>query len=135
VDAPPVEPTAAPSSLSASAPSSPARATRDQSASAARAQADASTLAEENSLYEAASRALREGHTAAGITALDQLLSRYPRAPLAQNAVVERFRALRRAGRDAEAVAQARQYLASYPHGFARDEAKAIVEASLPSSE
>jgi ferric-dicitrate binding protein FerR (iron transport regulator) len=93
--------------------------------------AESSTLAQENDLYAAASRAAREGNDALAINDLNNLLSRYPNSPLVQNARVDRFRALNRSGRGAEAVAQARRYLADYPNGFARDEAKAIVLQSL----
>jgi hypothetical protein len=92
---------------------------------------ESSTLAQENDLYAAASRAAREGNEALAISTLNSLLARYPNAPLAQNARVDRFRALARSGRAQEAVAQARRYLADYPNGFARDEAKTLVLQSL----
>jgi hypothetical protein len=94
---------------------------------------ESSTLAQENDLYAAASRAAREGNDALAIADLSGLLSRYPNSPLAQNARVDRFRALNRSGRGQEAVTQARRYLADYPNGFARDEAKAIVLQALAS--
>jgi TolA-binding protein len=93
--------------------------------------AESSTLGQENDLYTAASRAAREGNDALAISDLNGLLSRFPNSPLAQNARVDRFRALNRSGRGPEAVAQARRYLADYPNGFARDEAKALVLQSL----
>jgi ferric-dicitrate binding protein FerR (iron transport regulator) len=92
-----------------------------------------STLAQENDLYQAASRAAREGNDSLTIADLNSLLLHYPNSPLAQNARVDRFRALNRSGRVEEAVAQARRYLADYPNGFARDEAKALVLQSLAS--
>ncbi len=95
--------------------------------------AEQSTLAQENDLYQAASRASREGNDALAIADLNNLLTRYPNSPMAQNARVDRFRALNRSGRVEEAVAQARRYLADYPNGFARDEAKALVLQSLAS--
>lgn len=91
----------------------------------------ASTLAQENDLYAAASSAARSGNDVLAVSDLSSLLSRYPASPLAQNARVDRFRALARLGRKQEAVAQARRYLADYPNGFARDEAKALVLSSL----
>ncbi|HEY2406469.1 MAG TPA: FecR domain-containing protein [Polyangiaceae bacterium] len=123
----PAAPAAAPTPSSAGAAP-----LRGQSAGSAAASGDASTLAEETSLYERAVRLLHSGQVADGLTLLDQLRTRYPRSPLAQNAAVERFRALRHSGRNSEAEAQARQYLADYPAGFARDEAKGIVADSLP---
>jgi outer membrane protein assembly factor BamD (BamD/ComL family) len=85
----------------------------------------------ENELYAAASRAARDGNESLAIGDLDTLLTRYPNSPLAQNARVDRFRALMRSGRSEEASTQARRYLADYPNGFARDEAKALVLKSL----
>ena len=92
---------------------------------------ESSTLAQENDLYAAASRAARRGNDALAISNLNSLLSRYPNSPLAQNARVDRFRALGRSGRGSEAVAQARRYLIDYPNGFARDEAKSLVLQAL----
>ncbi len=92
---------------------------------------EASTLAQENDLYAAASSAARSHQDALAVNQLSALLARYPSSPLAQNARVDRFRALARLGRTQEAVAQARRYLADYPNGFARDEAKALVLSSL----
>jgi hypothetical protein len=100
---------------------------------AAPSAAESSTLAQENDLYATASRAAREGNDALALSTLNTLLSRYPNSPLAQNARVDRFRALARSGRNGEAVAQARRYLADYPNGFARDEAKALALQSLAS--
>jgi outer membrane protein assembly factor BamD (BamD/ComL family) len=82
-------------------------------------------------LYAAASRAARAGNDALAVRTLNELLARYPSSPLAQNARVDRFRALNRTGKVADAVAAARRYLADYPNGFARDEAKALVLQSL----
>lgn len=92
-----------------------------------------STLAEENNLYAAAARATRDGNSTLAISELNKLLSRYPNSPLAQNARVDRFRVLQHSGRAEEAVIQARRYLADYPNGFARDEAKTIVLQALVS--
>jgi TolA-binding protein len=114
---PPSKAVAAPSAARVEAPAPPT--------------AESSTLAEENDLYAAASRAAREGNDALAVSTLNGLLSRYPNSPMAQNARVDRFRALARSGHAQEAVAQARRYLADYPNGFARDEAKALVLQSL----
>jgi hypothetical protein len=125
------------SALPAHAESAPAKAASALGSTAARvdapaqAPAESSTLAQENDLYAAASRASREGNEALAVSDLNGLLSRYPNSPFAQNARVDRFRALNRSGRGQEAVAQARRYLADYPNGFARDEAKALVLQSL----
>jgi len=85
-----------------------------------------STLAQENELLAGAKFAARHGDFVRSLAALDELLSRYPRSPLRQNADVERFRVLGKMGQKAEAARAARRYLADYPHGFARDEAQAL---------
>lgn len=138
-------PAASPESVASSAPGSAAQraggvaskvapapsSTSTPAGAAAQATSESSTLAQENDLYAAASRAARAGNDALAVRTLNELLARYPNSPLAQNARVDRFRALNRAGRVSEAVALARRYLADYPNGFARDEAKALVLQSL----
>ena len=59
---------------------------------------DASTLAAENALMQAAMAAARTGDDARAVSLFGDLLARYPRSPLAYNAGVARFRALRRLG-------------------------------------
>jgi outer membrane protein assembly factor BamD (BamD/ComL family) len=86
-----------------------------------------SALAEQNRLLQAALAARREGRDADALAKLDELLRAYPNSPLAQEAHANRFRALEKLGRHAEAVVEAQTYLAEYPDGFARDEAKAIL--------
>ncbi len=94
-----------------------------------------STLGVENDEYHQAVSAVRSGNDASAVTEFDGFLARFPSSPLAQNAEVERFRALHRLGRTAEAARRARSYLVSYPRGFAHDEAQALaVDALRPSS-
>jgi hypothetical protein len=88
--------------------------------------AEQSTLSEENRLMQAALAAARAGDDARAIKWLNELLSRYPKSPLAQNAQVERFRALARTGATGPAATQARQYLSEHPNGMASDEARDI---------
>ena len=57
---------------------------------------------------------------------LDKLLTDYPRSPLAQTALVRKFRLFATAGRTAEAEREAERYLRSYPTGFAVSEARAL---------
>jgi TolA-binding protein len=57
---------------------------------------DASTLAAENALMQTAMVAARAGDDARAVASFGDLLARYPRSPLAENAGVERFRALGR---------------------------------------
>jgi FecR protein len=94
-----------------------------------------SELAAQNRLLEAAELAQRSGMTSLALERLDTLIARYPDAELAHNARVERFRALRFAGRNGEAVAAARAYLERHPDGFARQEAERLIaELSAPAS-
>ncbi len=86
-----------------------------------------SSLAEQNALMQAALAARRAGDNATAVAKIDELLAKYPATPHGEEAHVERFRALDRMGSHSAAVAEARLYLAAYPNGFARDEAKAIV--------
>ncbi len=85
-----------------------------------------SSLAEENALLEQALTASRRGNDERAVALLDTLLSRYPRSQLVPNAQVERFRALRRLGKHAEAARQARRYLGEHPSGMAKDEARQL---------
>jgi hypothetical protein len=85
------------------------------------------TLAEENSLFQTAVDARNHGDDRAEADRLGSLLNRFPASPLAGEAHVERMRALQRTGQAAEAAREARRYLAEYPDGFARDEARRIV--------
>lgn len=93
-----------------------------------------SSLADENRLFQAAMDAKRRGDDRAVVATLDQFLSRYPASPLAANARVERFRALKRLGDSSGAAREARRYLAENPDGFARDEARDTVLAPAPSA-
>ncbi len=85
------------------------------------------TLAEENSLFQNAVDARNHGDDRSEAEHLGSLLNRFPGSPLAGEARVERMRALQRTGQAAEAAREARRYLAEYPEGFARDEARRIV--------
>ncbi|HEY2511498.1 MAG TPA: FecR domain-containing protein [Polyangiaceae bacterium] len=85
-----------------------------------------SRLGEENQLLSSAIAASRSGDYAGAVATLNDLLRRFPSTTLAQEAHVERFRALAHAGDSAAAAREARQYLALYPDGFAREEAKAL---------
>ncbi len=85
-----------------------------------------STLADENRILQGAMTASRAGDDRRALALLDQLLGRYPQSPLAQNARVERFRALRRLGDTRAATRDARRYLAEHPDGFAQEEARRL---------
>jgi len=85
------------------------------------------TLAEENSLFQSAVDARNDGDDKSEAEHLGALLTQFPGSPLAGEARIERMRALQRTGQAAEAAREARRYLAEYPDGFARDEARRIV--------
>jgi hypothetical protein len=86
--------------------------------------AETGTLAEENQLFQTALDARNRGNDARAVELFDKLLSRFPRSALGEEAQVERFRALKRLGKNQHAAAAARRYLAGHKSGFARDEAR-----------
>ena len=96
---------------------------------------ESGTLAEENRLFESALSARNAGDFAAAAEGFRQLLTRFPRSVLTEQALAGRFRALERGGRTAAAVISARRYLSSYPQGFARADAERITSAPLPNAE
>jgi hypothetical protein len=55
------------------------------------------------------------------------LLRKYPNGPLAPEARVERFRALKRLGEEEAAAREAKKYLLENQDGHARDEARELV--------
>jgi outer membrane protein assembly factor BamD (BamD/ComL family) len=63
----------------------------------------------------------RSGNVSEALRAFEQLIVRFPRAPLAENALVERMRLL---GGTRQGNAEARRYLRLYPKGFAIAEAQ-----------
>jgi hypothetical protein len=86
-----------------------------------------SSLAAENSLLQAAMAARQKGDARRAADLAAELVARYPASPLAEEARVERMRALVGTGDPRAAEADARAYLADYPRGFARQEAGRIV--------
>jgi hypothetical protein len=82
-----------------------------------------SELAEQNRLFSSAMAEARAGRDRAAVDLLNELLQRFPSSVYAQEARVQRFRALKSTDR-AAAAREAQKYLALYPNGFARDEAK-----------
>jgi ferric-dicitrate binding protein FerR (iron transport regulator) len=110
-----------------------ARATTEPSA-AHHGETAESTLTAENELYHGAAASIRAGQDARAVGLLETFLSRFPRSPLAQSADIERLRALVRLGRREAAEHAARQYLSGYPHGFAREEARAVLSGARAES-
>lgn len=82
-------------------------------------------IAEQNRLFAEASSARRRGAVTEAIAGYEAFLARYPSSQLAESAMVERMRMLG-ATRPAAAAGAAREYLARYPGGFARQEATAL---------
>lgn len=90
-----------------------------------------STLAEENRLFKDAAEAGRNGDVNGAVVRLDKLLQQYPASPLAQTALVRKFRLLAKAGRTAEARHEAERYLSAFPTGFAVNEARSLQAAAV----
>lgn len=82
------------------------------------------TLADENRMFQVAVDARNRGEDRKAVEAFGALLARYPGSRLAEEARVERMRALRRLGDTARASAEARRYLSEHAGGFAREEAR-----------
>lgn len=120
---PPTAPTAsAPTTVTTASPA------RSAGPTTAPQNGAASQLAEQNRLLQSALDARKSGDPTRALAVLDELLTRFPKSPLAQAARVERFRCLEQAGKHAAAAAEAQKYLADYPDGFARAEATALVK-------
>jgi len=90
----------------------------------------ASTLAERNDLWEQIVTAKQQGNLSLALSTCDRFVAKYPAGPLSEDARVEHMRLLRTVA-PARAAVAARQYMTSYPNGFARGEAEAIV-AGMP---
>ncbi|HET9959210.1 MAG TPA: FecR domain-containing protein [Polyangiaceae bacterium] len=83
----------------------------------------ASDLNRQNDLYASALAARRAGDTTQALSRFERLLGEFPGGPLSESALVERMRLLKSMDTERGRVA-ARQYLAKFPHGFARAEAE-----------
>jgi outer membrane protein assembly factor BamD (BamD/ComL family) len=85
-------------------------------------------LATKNDVFAAALRAKNQGQLHTALAGFDSYLSQYPDGELVENATAQRMNILEKIDHP-RAVAAAKQYLARWPNGFARDEAQAIVSA------
>jgi len=103
-----------------------------QAAPAQRPHDDRQRLEAINALFADAKHARREGRNADALSLCEELLAKYPGSVLAQDASVERFRALARLGRSADASRAAAQYLKRYPSGFAAAEAAELARPAVP---
>jgi hypothetical protein len=90
-----------------------------------------STLARENQLFREAADASRRGDLERALTGFDELFQNHSTSPLAQTALVRRFRLLAKAGRTDEARRDAKRYLGTFPNGFAAGEARALLAGVL----
>jgi hypothetical protein len=111
------------------APRSTGSAVHNGAASATSA-TSASDLAAQNDALAAAVAAKRSGDTETALAGFDRFLSTYPRSPLTETVVVERMKLLATT-HPARGLQAARDYLARYPHGFARADAETILEGGL----
>ena len=113
-----------------------AHGTRHQRGAAAHAIARAggvastSALEAQNDLFQAAVRARRHGRATEALGLFERYMDQYPEGSLYESALAQKMRLLA-AGTDARGgVAVARQYLARFPDGFARDEARTLLGAT-----
>lgn len=107
--------------------------TRDpQPAEPERARQESSQLAEQTALFTSAMRAKQAGNDRRVVELLGRFLEQYGRSALAEDARVERFRALERLGQHEAASRDARRYLADHNDGFAHDEAR---DLALPATQ
>lgn len=84
-----------------------------------------SGLAQQNDLFQEGVALRRQGDGSGALRAYQELIVRYPKSPLAENALVERMRLLAKS-HDRRARDEARLYLSRYPRGFAASEAKQL---------
>jgi TolA-binding protein len=88
---------------------------------------DAATLlSQQNDAFAKSVALRRQGDVPAALRSYQDLISRFPNSPLAENAMVERMRLMAGSG-GADAHTEARRYLTRYPNGFAASEARRIL--------
>jgi hypothetical protein len=88
---------------------------------------ESSSLAAQNDLFAQASALKRHGDAAGAVALYEHLLEAWPAGPLAESATVERMKVIAELNR-VEGAKASRAYLAKYPHGFAREEAKRLLD-------
>jgi hypothetical protein len=100
---------------------------RDATEPSQRPAKEASSIAQQNELFAEATAARQQGDSARAVSSFEQLIARYPGSPLAESAAVQRMVLLAgmnpAAGRSA-----ARQYLARYPQGYAKNDAEKLAQ-------
>jgi outer membrane protein assembly factor BamD (BamD/ComL family) len=87
----------------------------------------ASSLSEQNRAFALAVGAHRAGDVERAAHEFDRLIERFPEGPLAESASVQRMKLARDVDHP-RARMLAREYLARYPGGFARELARAIAD-------
>jgi outer membrane protein assembly factor BamD (BamD/ComL family) len=98
------------------------RAAAPVSAPPAASSEQSSALTSQNDLFARGLALRKQGDGAGALRTYEELIERFPKSPLAENAMAQRMRLLA-AGKDARAASEAKRYLSSYPHGFAAGEA------------
>jgi ferric-dicitrate binding protein FerR (iron transport regulator) len=83
-----------------------------------------SALTAPNDLFAEGVARGRQGDTSGALRIYQELMSRFPTSPLAENALVERMRLSTTIH---ERAVEAKQYLARYPRGFAAAEARKLL--------
>ena len=86
-------------------------------------------LAAKNDLFASALAAKRRGELSAALTGFETYLSKYPSGELVESATAQRMNILGKIDPARGAVA-AKEYLAKWPNGFAREEAEAMISAN-----
>jgi hypothetical protein len=105
-----------PTFVSGDARSASTESAEPQAAPRAASTADGATLADETALLRRAHRALQEGMPSVALLSMDELVRRYPKTSLLEEANVVRALALCDQGKTAQASAIARAILARNPH-------------------
>lgn len=92
----------------------------------------ASVLEAQNDLFLSAVRARRNGRAAQALALLNRYIGEYPQGSLFESALAQKMRLLTATADVPGATAAARQYLARFPDGFAREEARTLTGATTP---
>jgi ferric-dicitrate binding protein FerR (iron transport regulator) len=90
-------------------------------------------LAAQNDLFSSALAAKRRGDLRTALSGFDAYLAHYPGGGLAENAAAQRMSILATL-EPAKAKGAARDYLARWPQGFAREQARTLVGEEKPAS-
>lgn len=116
-------PDCAPAAVNPKRPEAPRRSHHSD-----RTASDASSLEAQNDLFSAAVRAKRSGQVTLAMRLFDRFVVTYPESSLLESALVQQMRLLVSTDR-AAAGAAATRYLARFPDGFARTEARTLAGA------